>query len=391
MENLRRSARKRTASQRVVNVNDVVARNSSVTTTSRVRVTGTRPAPSTSSTDSVNVAYSTSNPRQNLPGIVIPQLSQSPSGIVVGSAPAVVYSTSAVPGIAIPQSPTGVGHVTAASGVSTTIGNSACNFTNLNAAIHTSSSNAILVMSSVTDELGLHVSQANREKIIKGEFIDLSVLLQNSQTNKPTQVINFVSGELVLQTKQQSKIYTVEQWTDAFLVFFCIFILAHPDKTQELLKYMNNIRIAEKRCGKGIGWKLYDENFRLKMAQNCNVSWGKIDLELWLLFVNQNSAVTEVSNTNTHKCYAYNYNGHCSRLNCTYSHCCIRCFAAHPLIHCYMYKAKNMGGVVAPVGSERQRFSGLHVRPQVPNFNFRVQHPRPRAPGAVMGQRLHPR
>lgn len=80
------------------------------------------------------------------------------------------------------------------------------------------------------------------------------------------------------------------------------------------------------------------------MAQNCNVSWGKFDLELWLLFVNQNSAITEVSNNNPHKCYAYNYNGHCSRLNCTYSHCCIRCFAAHPLIHCYVYKAKNMGG-----------------------------------------------
>ena len=91
-------------------------------------------------------------------------------------------------------------------------------------------------MSSVTDELDLDFSQANREKIIKGEFIDLSVLLQNSQTNKPTQIINFVSGELVLQTKQQSKIYTVEQWTDAFLVYFSIFTLAHPDKTQELLK-----------------------------------------------------------------------------------------------------------------------------------------------------------
>lgn len=117
------------------------------------------------------MAYRTSNVGQNFPGIVIPQLSQSPSGIVVGSAPAVVYSTSAVPGIAIPQSPTGVGHVTAASGVSTTIGNSACNFINLNAAIHTSSSNAILVMSSVTDELGLHVSQANRDKSLKGNLL----------------------------------------------------------------------------------------------------------------------------------------------------------------------------------------------------------------------------
>ena len=34
------------------------------------------------------------------------------------------------------------------------------------------------------------------------------------------------------------KIITIEQWTDAFLVYSSIYLSAHPDQTQDLLQYM---------------------------------------------------------------------------------------------------------------------------------------------------------
>lgn len=53
----------------------------------------------------------------------------------------------------------------------------------------------------------MQITLANKEKIVKGEFIDLASLLQNTNLNvKPVnQTINLVQGELVLQQKQQHK------------------------------------------------------------------------------------------------------------------------------------------------------------------------------------------
>ncbi|CAC5402846.1 unnamed protein product [Mytilus coruscus] len=179
---------------------------------------------------------------------------------------------------------------------------------------------------------------------------------------------------MVLQQKQQQqKITNIDQWTDAFLVFISVYCLAHPEKFQELLKYTNNIRIAAKRCGSySIGWKQYDEQFRLKISQNPTASWADIDLELWLMYISQNNNATESTVRSIYKCYAFNYNGSCTRFNCTYSHSCIRCFAAHPLVSCprgmvNKYQGKMLGGT-RPAFIARPR---LQLRPQ-DNYSFRT-------------------
>lgn len=105
--------------------------------------------------------------------------------------------------------------------------------------------NFILQSTKASDELGMHISIANKEEIAYGEFIDLACLLQNTtiQNNSFKQTICFVQGELVLQQKQQQQKNTnIDQWTDAFLVFISVYCLAHPEKFQ----YTNNIRIAAK-------------------------------------------------------------------------------------------------------------------------------------------------
>ena len=58
-----------------------------------------------------------------------------------------------------------------------------------------------------------------------------------------------VKGELVLQDKQTKKINSIEMWTDAFIFYLSIYCSVHCDFVLDVLKYMNTIRIAAKRCG----------------------------------------------------------------------------------------------------------------------------------------------
>ena len=59
---------------------------------------------------------------------------------------------------------------------------------------------------------------------------------------------------------------------------------AHPEKYQALLKYMHIVRIGASRIN-GLGWKTYDEQFRLKMGIDPVKSWEIVDQELWLLYM----------------------------------------------------------------------------------------------------------
>jgi hypothetical protein len=66
-----------------------------------------------------------------------------------------------------------------------------------------------------------HVPQNIKQKIQKGEHIDLSILLSNNHHNVPAmQKLSIYQGELVTQLRSnQFKIVSVEQWTSAFIIF----------------------------------------------------------------------------------------------------------------------------------------------------------------------------
>jgi hypothetical protein len=72
--------------------------------------------------------------------------------------------------------------------------------------------------------------------------------------------------------------------TDTFLIDTSIFLTLHVSRFQELLKYIQTIRLGVKRNA-GFGWKLYDEQFRLRKTQQPACSWDIIDTELWLLYM----------------------------------------------------------------------------------------------------------
>ena len=128
------------------------------------------------------------------------------------------------------------------------------------------------------------------------------------------------------------KVTDIGSWTDAFLIFTSIYSSVHITRTQELLKYMNNIRLAEKRH-KGLGWYYYDQQFRLRMGRDPSRSWGKIDSELWLLYISSPEvSVQKVTNPvpSRGKCFDFNYKSLCTRPSCRFLHNCIECNGGHP-------------------------------------------------------------
>lgn len=123
------------------------------------------------------------------------------------------------------------------------------------------------VLPKASDQFGANVSQSLKQKIASGEYIDLALLLSNSNStsSNENQKVAFVQGELVIQSKQShKKITTVELWTNAFIIYMCIFCSAHPGKVNEFLKYMHLIRLGAKRYP--FGWQSYDEQFRLRAS-----------------------------------------------------------------------------------------------------------------------------
>lgn len=203
---------------------------------------------------------------------------------------------------------------------------------------------------SINDELGVHVTQQVREKIVNGEYIDLGILLEKSSTDRANPLVVDSSGQLLLKPKPGKTITDINMWLDAFLVYTSIYVSAHPESIQGLLKYIHSIQLGAGRC-QGLGWRDYDQQFRLKKARYPASSWGCIDPELWLLYMQYpTSTPNSLYNTGHQKqgpvtvraigkCYEYNNRGRCTHPYCPYAHRCIKCGAPHPAVNCKSGKA----------------------------------------------------
>ncbi|CAC5390782.1 unnamed protein product [Mytilus coruscus] len=169
-----------------------------------------------------------------------------------------------------------------------------------------------LPVNSVNDNLGLNVSQQTQDNIINGEYVDLGILLTNSSTEQSNSLTLDTNGQLVIQTKPSKKITDINTWIDAFLIYTSIYVGVHVEDTLNILKYMYSVKLGASRSI-GLGWKNYDQQFRLKKARNPAMSWATVDQELWLLYIHSvlsNTPSPGVCMVNTNrKCYEFNNKG----------------------------------------------------------------------------------
>ncbi|XP_067652420.1 uncharacterized protein [Haliotis asinina] len=204
------------------------------------------------------------------------------------------------------------------------------------------------------DDLGVNLPIALKEKIWKGEYANLSLLLKSDRELEDyactSAVFVNMGGQLELKPKSTGKrVQNIFEWTPAFTVYMSIYILAHPEATQGMLKYMNTIRTAATRHP-GYGWRLYDEQVRLRQARCPGSPWGTVNVELWMLYVQDPLAQQNPSSTTQNRglsrqfqrpgnkrqvtCNSFNY-ASCFRRQCRFKHACSRCGNDnHPAQNC---------------------------------------------------------
>lgn len=201
----------------------------------------------------------------------------------------------------------------------------------------------IAPVKSFNDDLGVHISQQVRDKIINGEYVELENLLLISHSEQTRAVVMDNNGNLNLKPKSGKKISDINTWFDAILIYTSIYTAAHPSSTPGLLKYIYNVKLGAGRCA-DMGWLTYDQQFRLKRARNPSMNWGCVDMELWLLYISQGVTPTQepqISQMNAGKCFLYNNKGRCGRSACRYLHRCLKCGGAHAALFCNLKTTQN--------------------------------------------------
>ena len=143
------------------------------------------------------------------------------------------------------------------------------------------------------ETLGTMVSQGIKEKIWRGEYVDFNGLVgDQGVSTRPVGPQGDQLGFTMVQAGHQlvlkpvatrNKITNIEAWTNAFLVYASVYLQAHGNQAQALLKYCSLIRSASNRYT-GYGWRDYDIQFRSRITQ-IDQAWEKIDGELWLMYV----------------------------------------------------------------------------------------------------------
>ena len=143
-----------------------------------------------------------------------------------------------------------------------------------------------------------HIEPGLREKIVKGEFIDLERLLPKDKFMRgvPTQdcldgssriPIDVVtrSGHTYLapsSSERDAKINGIRKWEQAFRVYAAIYSDAHPDRSSEIWQYIYTINLA----ATSHSWEsvaFYDYTFRQLMAAKPWRSWSKTYAQGWNL------------------------------------------------------------------------------------------------------------
>ena len=201
-----------------------------------------------------------------------------------------------------------------------------------------------------------HIDNVIRQKIKRGEFVELEKLLQKRTQFEPEekrlQLVNR-DGEsfFVPSTDKETKIDGIKKWEQAFRVYITIYCEANPLRSGEILQYVDVIH----RAARIFSWDnvaRYDYVFRQLMAAKPHRSWAKTYTQMWNLTLNEPIKKFNDSTNARHgqnqkrksdgSCWRYNKNSCTYGKNCKFEHKCSYCGAQnHPAINCYKKNGKK--------------------------------------------------
>ena len=134
-----------------------------------------------------------------------------------------------------------------------------------------------------------HIDPQLMAKIQKGEYVDLAKLLQKPESLAEEEAkINLLSKDgqeyLVRNKNNTEKITNVRRWEQAFRTYTAIYCEANPERSVEILQYIDVINQAAAK----FNWysvARYDYVFRHLMAKKPYRSWAKTYTQGWTLIL----------------------------------------------------------------------------------------------------------
>ncbi|XP_068725526.1 uncharacterized protein [Montipora capricornis] len=196
------------------------------------------------------------------------------------------------------------------------------------------------------------------DRILRGEYVDLALLLPESLNEPQTPELQLrlddsalgpMGSPVTMVRKRRPTIDSFQKWLDAYTAFMLVLVAAYPRRALELIKYQQIISRAVTKF-KGMAWYSYDQQFRRRAAYNLSISWDTVDLELWTVtfsglakphcsvcsspYHTQDDCPSADPNRKPRRvqstvCFDFNKPSGCRRRNCSYPHVCRRCFASN--------------------------------------------------------------
>ena len=245
--------------------------------------------------------------------------------------------------------------------------------------------------------LTCHIDSATRERIKRGEFIDLERLLpktRNQMVNEEQkmQFVNKNGATYWVPADKENHITNVRRWEQAFCIYREIYCAANPSRSGEIWQYIYVINSA----AAAYAWEnvtYYDFTFRQLMAQKPHRSWSKLYNQLWnlamcdpLLRNNSSSNYVQGGNNQSRRqsgdwkdrcCWRFNKGKKCNKWNCNYDHQCSYCgLWSHDFTVCSKRKAVQGGSGGAGklnYGNHEDHRKG-HDSPKCPSSPGRSGH-----------------
>ena len=197
-------------------------------------------------------------------------------------------------------------------------------------------------------------AEFTRFTILRGEYIDYSLLLPNSLAWPQVPDIQLWihdsipgSSPVTMVRKRKPVIDSFHKWLDAFTAYALVIVGSHPRRSLELFKYQQIISRAASKF-QGTAFLAYDEHFRCQAANDLHISWDQVDIELWTVTFSglakphclvcssshdsqsscPNADPFRQSSKNGPICFRFNRSSGCNSYPCPFPHVCRRCRSA---------------------------------------------------------------
>ena len=211
--------------------------------------------------------------------------------------------------------------------------------------------------------IACHIEQNLKDKIEKGEFVELERLLPRNSLEADDNRMELVNKEgqmfFVRAANKENKIKNVRKWEQAFRVYAAIYSAANPHRAHEIWQYVYVINSAAS-CYVWDEVAQYDFMFRQLMARNRGRSWAVTYTQMWQMTLrhvvnkngqgpnnygygqNQGQGNNHNSGGQRKKKHCWKFNkGKCTDPYCKYPHKCFYCDGRHGVHTCFKKNRKS--------------------------------------------------